>query len=151
MNCIEYNDKKKCTVLNERKISERVWRKSKLTIHRLIFEEHCIKLKVAITKAKTHHYQQGILDCSGDQSKVFKCANLLLGRSKQYALPPHDSPAFLSTHFNDYFIGKIKAIREEFSILQSTLPNYVCPESSTTCEPTNSHFFRFYPFHIARD
>ena len=47
--------------------SERVWRKSKLTVHRLIFKEHCLKLKGAITKAKTHHYQQGILDCNGDQ------------------------------------------------------------------------------------
>ena len=84
--------------------SERVCRKLKLTVHRLIFKEHCLKLKVAIIKAKTHHYQQGILDCNGDQSKLFKCVNLLLGRSKQCALPPHDSPAFLSTLFNEYFI-----------------------------------------------
>ena len=125
--------------------SERVWRKSKLTVHRLIFKEHCLKLKVAITKAKTHHYQQSILDCNGDQSKLFKCVNSLLGRSKQCALPPHDSPASLSTHFNDYFIDKIKTIREEFPILQSTLPNYVCPESSTTCEPTNCQFLDFTP------
>ena len=55
--------------------SERVWRKSKLTVHRLIFKEHCLKLKVAITKAKTHHYQQSILDSNGDQSKLFKCVN----------------------------------------------------------------------------
>ena len=66
--------------------SERVWRKSKLTVHRLIFKEHCLKLKVAITKAKTHHYQQSILDCNGDQSKLFKCVNSLLGRSKQYKI-----------------------------------------------------------------
>ena len=55
-----------------------VWRESKLTVHRLIFKEHCLKLKVAITKAKSHHYQQGISDCSGDQSKLFKCVNSLL-------------------------------------------------------------------------
>ena len=125
------------------KKSERVWRKSKLTVNRLIFKEHCLKLKVAITKAKTHHYQQSILDCNGDQSKLFKCVHSLLGRSKQCAL--HDSPASLSTHFNDYFIEKIKAIRKEFPILQSTLPNYVCPESSTTCEPTNCQFLDFTP------
>ena len=76
---------------------------------------------------------------------MFKCVNSLLGRSKQCALPPHDSPASLSTHFNDYFIEKTKAIREEFPILQSTLPNYVCPESSTTCEPTNCQFLDFTP------
>ena len=111
----------------------------------MIFKEHCLKSKNAITKAKIHHYQQSILDCNGDQSKWFKCVNSLLGRSKQCALPPHDSPASLSTHFNDYFIEKIKAIREEFPILQSTLPNYVCPESSTTCEPTNCQFLNFTP------
>ena len=61
--------------------SERVWRKSKLTVH---------------------VYQQGILDCNGDQSKLVKCVNSLLGLSKQCALPPCDSPASLSTHFNDY-------------------------------------------------
>ena len=90
---------------------ERVWRKSKLTVHSLILKEHCLKLKVAITKAKTHHYQQSILDCNGDQSKLFKCVNSLLGCSKQCAFHLYDSPASLSTHFNDYFIEKIKAIR----------------------------------------
>ena len=64
----------------------------------MIFKEHCLKL-VAITEAKAHHYQQGILDCNGGQSELFKCVNSLLGRSKQCALPPHDSPASLSTHF----------------------------------------------------
>ena len=57
----------------------------------------------------------------------------------------YDSPVSLSTHFNDYFIEKIEAIREEFPILQLTLPNYVCPESSTTCEPTNCQFLDFTP------
>ena len=76
---------------------------------------------------------------------MFKCVNSLLGRSKQCARSPHDSPASLSTHFNDYFIEKIEAIREEFPILQSTLPNYVCPESSTTCELTNCQFLDFTP------
>ena len=79
--------------------SECVWRKSKLIVDRLIFKEHCLKLKVAITKARTHHYQQGILDCNNDQSKLFKCVKSLLGRSKQCALLPDDSPASLSTHF----------------------------------------------------
>ena len=102
-----------------------------------------ITLSIRFVGRCTHHYQQSILDCSGDQSKLFKCVNSLLGRSKQCALPPHDSPASLSTHFNDYFIEKINAIREEFPILQSTLPNYVCPESSTTCEPTNCQFLDF--------
>ena len=32
---------------------------------------------------------------------------------------------------------------EEFPILQSTLPNYVCHESSTTYEPTNCQFLDF--------
>ena len=32
--------------------SERVWRQSKLNVHHLIFKEYCLKLKVAITKAK---------------------------------------------------------------------------------------------------
>ena len=91
------------------------------------------------------NYQQGILDCNDDQSKLLKSVNSLLGRSKQCALPPHDSPASLSTHFNDYFIEKIETIGEDFPILQSTLPNYVCLESSTTCEPTNCQFLDFTP------
>ena len=74
----------------------------------LIFKEHCLKLKGAITTAKTYHYKQGILDCNGDQSKLFKCVNSSLGRSKQCALPPQDSPASLSTQFNKYFIEKLK-------------------------------------------
>ena len=113
-------DMRKCmteevhSIKRAKRKSERVWRKSKLTVHRLIFKEHCLKLKGAITKAKTHRYQQGILNCNGDDSKLFKCANSLLGRSKQCALPPHDSPASLSTHFNEYFIEKLKPLGNNF-------------------------------------
>ena len=93
--------------------SERVWRKSKLTVHRLIFIEHCLKLKGAITKAKTHHYREGILDCNDDQSKLLKCVNSLLGPSKQCALPPHDSPTSLSTLMK-ILLRKLKPLGNNF-------------------------------------
>ena len=77
----EWMTKEVHSIKRAKRKSERVWRKSKLTVR---------------------VYQQGILDCYGDQSKLFKCVNSLLGRSKQCALPPCDSLASLSTHFNDY-------------------------------------------------
>ena len=36
---------------------------------------------------------------------------------------------------------------ETFPILQSTLPNYVCPEIHTTCEPMNCQFLELAPSH----
>ena len=48
-----------------------------------------------------------------------------------------------SIHFNEYFIENIDAIVEEFPILQSTLPNNVCPEIHTTCETTTCQFLEF--------
>ena len=52
----------------------------------------------------------------------------------------------LYTRFNKYFVEKIEAIREDFPISQSTLPSYICPESYTTCEPTNCQFLKFTLF-----
>ena len=87
------------TVKRQKKKSERIWRTSKLVVHLLIYKEYCIQLNVAITYAKTSFYHNAIIDCNGDQRKLFKLVNSLLGRSKQVVLPPHDDPASLSATF----------------------------------------------------
>ena len=40
------------TVKRQKRKSERIWRTSKLVVHRLIYKEYCIQLNVAITYAK---------------------------------------------------------------------------------------------------
>ena len=124
----------------DKPIIERIWRTSKLVVHRLIYKEYCIQLNVAITYAKTSFYHNAIIDCNGDQRKLFKLVNSLLGRSKQVVLPPHDDPASLSATFNHYFMTKIDAIRDEFPGLIARLPDYFCPPIDTILEPINVKF-----------
>ena len=109
---------------NEVQTSERMWRTSKLIVHCLIYKEYCIQLNVAITYDKTSFYHNAIINCNGDQHKLFKLVNSLLSRSKQVVLPPHDHPASLSATFNNYFMTKIDAIRDEFLELIDRLPDY---------------------------
>ena len=133
------------TVKRQKRKSERIWRTSKLVVHRLIYKEYCIQLNVAITYAKTSFYHNAIIDCNGDQRKLFKLVNSLLGRSKQVVLPPHDDPASLSATFNHYFMTKIDAIRDEFPGLIARLPDYFCPPIDTILEPINVKFLEFCP------
>ena len=42
----------------------------------------------------------------------------------QVVVLPHDDPASLSATFNNYFMTKIDAIREEFPGLIARLPDY---------------------------
>ena len=128
------------TVKRQKRKSERIWRTSKLVVHRLIYKEYCIQLNVAITYAKTSFYHNAIIDCNGDQRKLFKLVNSITGPLKAGCTPPHDDPASLSATFNHYFMTKIDAIRDEFPGLIVRLPDYFCPPIDTILEPINVKF-----------
>ena len=85
---------------------ENLWRKSKLTVHRLEFRKYCLEVKELITKAKSDFYLNKITDCNGDQKKLFKVVDKLLGREKPTQLPESNSPLALAKVSTSFFYNK---------------------------------------------
>ena len=68
--------------------------------------------------------QKKISDCNGDQKKLFKIVDTLLGRNKEATLPKYDPPLTMASVMNTFFIDKIDNIRSEFPLLEANLPSY---------------------------
>ena len=60
----------------------------------------------------------------GDQKKLFKIVDPLLGRNKTTVLPEYSDPATLASTINTFFIDKIDKIRTEFPLLEVDLPPF---------------------------
>ena len=71
--------------------------------------------------SKTVTIQNKINDCKGDQKKIFKIIDSLLGRKKQQVLPEYTCSFSLATMINTFFVEKIDSIRAEFPLLEPTL------------------------------
>ena len=76
-----------------------------------------------------------VIDCKGDNKKLYKLMAHLTGARSDNPLPPHDSDESLANQFADYFITKIDRIRDNFSQTPVLIPE-------TTNIPT---FQRFTP------
>ena len=71
---------------------ESLWRKTRLTVHFDMYSECCMDVQTAIRNSKSEILQRKISDCNGDQKKLFKIVDTLLGRNKHTTLPKYDSP-----------------------------------------------------------
>ena len=63
-----------------RRQREKIWRQSPITINYDLYYESCEAVKNAIKDSKTVTIQNKINDCKGDQKKIFKIIDSLLGR-----------------------------------------------------------------------
>ena len=93
-----------------------MWRKNPITINFDIYIESCKAVKLAIENGKA--------DFNGDQKKLFKIIDSLLGRKKQQVLPEYSCALSLATVINKFFLDKISVIRADFPLLEPTLKPY---------------------------
>ena len=103
---------------------ESLCRKTRLTVHFDMYSKSCMAVKKAIRKSKSVILQNKISDCNGDQKKLFKIVDTLLGRIKKATLPKYQSPLTMASVMNNFFIYKIGNIRAEFPLLEANLPSY---------------------------
>ena len=103
---------------------ESLWRKTRLTVHFDMYSESSMAVKKTISESKTVILQKKISDCNGDQKKLFKIVDTLLGRNKEATLPKYDSPLTMASVMNTFFIDNIDNIRAEFPLLEANLPSY---------------------------
>ena len=83
------------------------------------------------------------MGCNGDQKKLFKIVDTLLGRNKEATLSNYDSPLTIASVINNFFIDKIDNIRAEFPLLEANLPSYsfLSMDSIMSMCPTGLYHF----------
>ena len=91
----------------QRRCFEKLWRKTRLTVHRLAYKEKCDIVKQMIAESKKTYILGKVSDCDGDQKKLFSLTNSLLGRNKVTDLPSSSNHDTLAQSFNEFFINKM--------------------------------------------
>ena len=94
------------------------WRKTGLTVHKDIYKQDCRKVKECIHRSKSEFFRLKIVECDGNQRKLFNIVDSLLGRGKPAALPTAANPSQLAESFNVFFINKIATIRTNLCALE---------------------------------
>jgi hypothetical protein len=105
-----YNDDIRAAKQEKRRC-ERLWRKTKLTVHKILFDEKRAKIRTLIAEAKSNYFKNVIAENSGDSKKLFSVVNNLLGKRKEPTLPANKEPKDLAEEFCTYFHEKIERIR----------------------------------------
>jgi hypothetical protein len=98
----------------QRRIAERRWRKTRLTIHRQIYNTHKHQVQNLVTEAKQAHYSQKISEATSSKA-LYATLNDLLGQSNTSPLPTNIEPSKLPQAFADYFHNKIQIIRDKLN------------------------------------
>ena len=83
------------------------WRKTRLTVHFDMYSENCMDVKTAISNSKSEILQNKISDCNGDQKKLFKIVDTLLGRNRQTTLSKYDSPLTIASVMNNFLFIRL--------------------------------------------
>ena len=91
---------------------EKQWRNNKTENNRKEFVEQrklCAHMSVQKQEA---YYSKVVTDAGNDQKTLFKVVNKLLDKQRTRVLPDHTDAKQLADEFNDYYVQKIKKIRD---------------------------------------
>ena len=105
--------------------AERRWLKSKLTVHKQIYDSIKQIVTNLVDKAKQAYYSAKI-QSSTTCKQLFQNFNTILGKSRSSLLPSTFDSDDLTNVFSDYFTEKIRTIR-----------NYFPPPNLTACPDTS--------------
>ncbi|XP_077985142.1 uncharacterized protein LOC144439783 [Glandiceps talaboti] len=141
-----YNDEIR-DAKRKRRLAERNWRRTKLTIHRQIYKSQCLTVNQLIHSAKINYYRHIIQENGNNQKALFNVVNKLLHKSKEMQLPSHTSTEEIAERFSNFFVDKIKTIR--VNLQNQACGNYTTNQSTNDAstklvifEPTNEDELR---------
>ena len=97
---------------SEKRKAEKLWRRTGLTVHRIIFKEERDKYNKLLVSSKVSYYNQRIIDCGQDSEAMSQTMNELLFRQKVSKLPEHSSAEELANRFSCSLKEKIDKIRD---------------------------------------
>ena len=96
----------------EKRRLERLWRNTKLTVHKEMYRHQCTIVNNMLLQAKQVYYCNKLEECGGDQAKLHRLTKNLLGQGSETPLPTSNSPQALAQKFCDFFSQKITKIHE---------------------------------------
>ena len=102
-------------------------------------------MKLAIENSKAELIKKKVTDCNGDQKKLFKIIDSLLGRKKQQVLPEYSCALSLASVINTFFLDKISMIRADFALLEPTLKPYSFDSIDSILPHCTANFDHFVP------
>ncbi|WP_419615719.1 reverse transcriptase family protein [Thiolapillus sp.] len=102
-----------CELKRERRKAERRWLKSKLTVHKQIYDSIKQKVTDLVDKAKRTYFSAKI-QSSTTCKQLFQNFNSMLGKNFSSPLPSAFDSDDLPTVFSEYFTEKIRTIRNNF-------------------------------------
>ena len=125
-----------------RRQAERLWRKTRLTVHHDMFREKCRLASAQIQESKKQYYLALMTDSKSDARKLFGIVNNLLGRRKETVLPTNQPASALVDMFSRFFNDKIANIHRDIGSSNSSDPfgDLLLPVSATmdTLPPVSS-------------
>ena len=101
-----------------RRQAERRWRSTRLTVHREIFVKERTTVKRCLRDARSK------IDISSTTKQLFAVSDILLGKAKTTSLPSNIPIADLPQRFCDFFVTKIKQIREDLDSCPHDPPSF---------------------------
>ena len=104
--------------------NELIWWKTLITVNYNIYYDSCMAVKKAISIRKTELMEQRVINCEGDQKKLFSLIHSLFGSKNITVLPEYTSFFTLASSINMFFIEKIHKIKMECPLLEVCLPAY---------------------------
>ena len=102
-------------------------------------------VKKAISIRKAELMEQNVINCEGDQKKLFSLIHSLFGSKKITVLPEYTSSFTLASSINMFFIEKIYNIKMEFPFLEACLPAYSFVDIYTIMPVCTAVFDTFQP------
>ena len=94
----------------ERRIAERKWRQSGLTVHKEIYAKQRNLVSNLIRKAKKDYICEKFVNCDSSR-ELFRLSNQMMGTFGDTVLPSNIPPESLPDKFSEFFVGKIEQIR----------------------------------------
>ena len=94
----------------ERRRAERLWRSTRLTVHRQIYRKHSNKLNELISSKKNSYFSSTVLKANSSKD-LFSVLNGLLGSNQSSPLPSTHNMADLPDAFSSFFDLKVRKLR----------------------------------------
>ena len=111
-----------------------------------IYYDSCMAVKKAISIRKAELMEQRVINCEGDQKKLFSLIHSLFGSKKNTVLPEYTRYFTLASSINMFFIEKIH-IKMEFPLLEACLPAYLFVDIDTIMPVCTAVFDTFQPLY----
>ena len=112
----------------KRRRAERLWRKTKLTVHKEMYINTRMEATQHVIAAKRQFFANKIDSGTFSTKQLFSVSNQLLGKSRSHSLPSNIPPNELPKVFCKFFSDKISNLREKLDSRHSLPPTFTVYE-----------------------